>query len=83
LQGLSTDELQYIADFLGACVLESTHAANGREELAECVAHFERVRPAPTTRCDRDHKMILLMEFLCRCRIYSAVSFNSRIQMSR
>ena len=84
LQGLSTDELQYIADFLGACILESAERATGRRELAASVATFERVRPAAAASGrDRDHKMILLLEFLHRYRRYSAASINSRIQMLR
>ncbi len=99
LQGLSQDELQYIAEFLGACALESVgHAAFNREELAEGIRQFERVRSARTGRqSDREHKMILLLEYLCRANlthcslavrrgdggVYSAVSFNSRIQTLR
>ena len=84
LQGLSTDELQYIAEFLGASILESAHRAAGRGELAESIAFFERRRPAAAASArDRDHKMILLLEYLCRWRPYSAVSGNSRIQMLR
>jgi len=71
LQGLSTDELQYIAEFLGACVLESLgHSAFTRRELAEGIAHFEQVRGAPAECAgDREHKMILLLEYLCRSQL--------------
>lgn len=84
LLGLSTDELQYIAEFLGACVLESLgRSALSRRELAEGIAQFEQVRPARAVCLgDQEHKMILLLEYLCRSRIYSAV-VNSRIQMLR
>jgi len=71
LQGLSRDELQYIAEFLGACVLESSgRRAGRRRQLAEGVAHFAQLRRAPLG-CDEDqaHKMILLLEYLCRCRL--------------
>ncbi len=70
LLGLSIDELQYIAEFLGACVLESLGcAAQNRCELAEGVAHFERVRHAHGNCLrDQEHKMILLLEYLCRSR---------------
>jgi len=84
LQGLSRDELQYIAQFLGACVLESAgRAACSRDQLADGIAYFEHVRSVQNG-CLRDpeHKMILLLEYLCLCRIYSA-AFNSRIQMFR
>jgi hypothetical protein len=71
LQGLSTDELQYIADFLGACVLESLgRSACSRRELAESIAQFDQVRCAASDRPgDRQHKMILLLEYLCRTRL--------------
>ena len=71
LQGLSRDELQYIAEFLGACVLESLgRSALSRRELADGIAHFEQVRRAsPDSGRDQEHKMILLLEYLCRSRL--------------
>ena len=78
LQGLSADELNYIAEFLGSCILESNHRLGStRGQLAEDVARFERCRResvpernecarASTSLQDNDHKMILLLEFLCR-----------------
>ena len=71
LLGLSTDELQYIAEFLGACVLESAgRAAFSRRDLAEGIAQFEQVRRATLDCCDdRAHKMILLLEYLCVSRL--------------
>ena len=71
LQGLSTDELQYIAEFLGACVLESWgRAACSRSQLADGIAHFDQFRCAPTgCVSDQEHKMILLLEYLCRCKL--------------
>jgi hypothetical protein len=71
LLGLSTDELQYIAEFLGACVLESSgSSALSRREFADSIAHFEHVRRA-SADCvgDQEHKMILLLEYLCRSRL--------------
>lgn len=84
LQGLSRDELLYIAEFLGACVLESLgRAACSRGELAGGIAHFEQARSARAgCPSDREHKMILLLEYLCACN-YSAASLSSRIQMLR
>jgi len=84
LQGLSRDELQYIAEFLGACVLESEgRSALSRRELADDIAQFEQVRCAPPdSPRDREHLMILLLEYLCRSRTYSA-ALSSRIQMLR
>jgi len=70
LLGLSTDELQYIADFLGACALESVVRSTAtRRELAEHVAHFSHLRASARAAGprDRDHKMILLWEYLRRC----------------
>ncbi len=79
LQGLSADELNYIAEFLGSCILES-HQRLGetRMQLAEDVARFARcrraaapepsgTRRAPASAQDDDHKMILLLEYLSRC----------------
>jgi hypothetical protein len=71
LLGLSTDELQYIAEFLGTCVLESLgRSALSRRELAEGIAQFEQVRRARTDcPSDQEHKMILLLEYLCRSQL--------------
>jgi hypothetical protein len=51
-RGLSADELQFIAEYLGACILDGACAP---------AALAERL-PAP----DRDHKIILLLEYLCQ-----------------
>jgi hypothetical protein len=53
LQGLSSDELQFIAEYLGACILES--AGPGQGSTGYC-------QETP----DQDHKMILLLEYLRR-----------------
>jgi hypothetical protein len=69
LTGLSSDELQFIAEFLGACILESTEKGRcSRSELAERIAQFQggRLRCPPGCSEDQDHKMILLLEYLCR-----------------
>jgi hypothetical protein len=67
LKGLSCDELQYIADFLGASLLESLHACGTRAQLSQHVADFQRER-ARQGFCsdDQDRKAILLLEYLCR-----------------
>ena len=71
LLGLSTDELQYIAEFLGACILESVQPDRWtRLQLTQGIQHFDQRRHA--FPADRQHKMILLLEFLCRCDIGSA-----------
>jgi hypothetical protein len=65
LSGLSADELRFIADFQAACILESHCCCRStRAQLAARVADFQRSRGAT---CDQDHKMILLLEYLCRC----------------
>ena len=69
LVGLSSDELQFIAEFLGACILEPTENGRySRSELAERIAQFQRgrLRCAPGCSQDQDHKMIVLLEYLCR-----------------
>ena len=69
LVGLSFDELQFIAEFLGASILESTEEGRcSRSELAERIAQFQRGRRRCSSGCseDQDHKMILVLEYLCR-----------------
>ena len=69
LLGLSSDELQFIAEFLGACILESAERGRySRSELAERIAAFQRgrLRCSPGCSEDQDHKMIVLLEYLCR-----------------
>jgi hypothetical protein len=66
LMGLSFDELQFIAEYLGASILEYERERRcSRAQLAQRIAEFQRARSdAPSA--DQDHKMILLLEFLCR-----------------
>jgi hypothetical protein len=69
LAGLSADELQFIAGFLGSCVLESQQrCARNRAELAERIARFQELPAdrAPRRTTDQELKMILLLEYLCR-----------------
>jgi hypothetical protein len=69
LAGLSSDELQFIAEFLGSCVLEShVRSARTRAELADRIACFQQSRThhvCPRSP-DQELKMILLLEYLCR-----------------
>jgi hypothetical protein len=58
LEGLSSDELQFIAGYLGACILESAEPCPGSGQLSEL--------PYCGMTPDRDHKMILLLEYLRR-----------------
>ena len=60
LVGLSLDELEFIAGFLGGCILDSEAWSSGSEDPCECVSQSHLQRE------DQDHKMILLMEYLCR-----------------
>jgi hypothetical protein len=65
LVGLSADELQFIAEFIGSLILESAERCRcSRAELAERVAQFQRTRQQHSSL--DDHKMILLLEYLCR-----------------
>jgi hypothetical protein len=75
LQGLAKDELQYIAEFLGSCILESQgYYVGSRTQLVEAIKQFDRSRRAtcgasPSAASivqDQEHKMILLLEYLCR-----------------
>ena len=64
LIGLSADELQFIADFQAACILDSHCCCRStRAQLAARVAEFQQSRGSTS---DQDHKMILLLEYLCR-----------------
>ena len=68
LTGLSSDELQFIAEFLGSCVLESQlRCARNRAEFAERIARFQHTRAdrARMRSPDLELKMILLLEYLC------------------
>ena len=67
LRGLSCDELQFIASFLGACILESSTASHGPGCLCGEAAGTEWEGSTATRSAeDRDLKMILLIEYLCR-----------------
>jgi hypothetical protein len=65
VRGLSSDELQFIAGFLGACVLDASgNPCRSRAQWAERIARYQQA----STGCrsaDQEHKMILLLEFLC------------------
>ena len=66
VEGLSSDELEFIAEFLGACVLDSpgkSHAS--RAQWAERITRYQLVS-AGCRSADQEHKMILLLEYLCR-----------------
>ena len=68
LEGLSDDELRYIADFHGASLLDpNLRPAENREATALRIERFQRLNPGrgPQT----SHKMILLLEFLSLTRV--------------
>jgi hypothetical protein len=67
LLGLSADELQFLAEYLGCCILESTEAGRcSRAQLARRIAEFQSLRQGRSRlNADQEHKMILLLEFLC------------------
>jgi hypothetical protein len=69
LRGLSSDELQFIAGFLGACVLEfSGEPGLSRTQWAERISRYQQALAAHPC-CgseDQEHKMIVLLEYLCR-----------------
>lgn len=64
LEGLSRDELSYIADFFGARVLDpDLNPGATRAAAALCVQRFQQVYSSDSVaQCC--HKMILLLEFL-------------------
>jgi hypothetical protein len=68
LAGLSSDELQFIAGFLGGCILECEGWSSRSQELLAARMTQYQCMSVGRSRCqweDRDHKMILLMEYLC------------------
>jgi hypothetical protein len=71
LVGLSEDELQFIAEFIGSLILEPAERCRcSRAELAERIAKFQRTRQQHSSL--DDHKMILLLEYLCRSGLQQA-----------
>jgi len=65
LSGLSADELQFIAEFMGASILESEEPPSlAYPELPERVGQFLRARSRRAASDDQDLKTILLLEFL-------------------
>ena len=69
LAGLSSDELQFIAEFVGACILESSEDP---VRAADAV-HREQCRRMVGAGCrDREIKLILLHEYLLRSGLESA-----------
>lgn len=68
LEGLSSDELLYIADYLGARVLDPGLApGRSRHLAAETVLRYQQ--SCRGNEPVRSHKMILLLEFLKRTEL--------------
>jgi hypothetical protein len=62
LEGLSSDELRYIADFVGAsCLDPDLKPGQTRALIASCIERYQQMS-RPSSGCC--HKMILLLEFL-------------------
>jgi hypothetical protein len=72
LSGLSRDELQFIAEFVGSSILEADSCFSSRREATERVADFQRARANGPGSPDQDHKTILLLEFLRRIALQKA-----------
>ena len=69
LAGLSADELQFIAEFFGTCILVASDGnGQSRTELAVFIAQVQQTRSCCRSlrSADREHKTILLLEYLCR-----------------
>jgi hypothetical protein len=69
LLGLSSDELQFIAGFLGSCILESMGEIRcSQSDFASRVASYQQACAGCSGGKyeDQNHKMILVREYLCR-----------------
>jgi hypothetical protein len=66
--------MRFIAEFLGASVLEAgPQSGYSRAELGERIAEFQSSRTdARRSSPDLEHRMIVLLEFLCRSHIRPA-----------
>ena len=68
LAGLSFDELQFLAEFLGASILEcDCRRPRNRAHLSIRIGEFRKARRprGGAAVADQDHKIIILREFLC------------------
>lgn len=65
LQGLSTSEMEYIAEFMGCCAIEDKSPCRwSRTELSQAIERFEQSQRRSPQDCA--HRMVLLFEYLCR-----------------
>ena len=84
LRGLSLDELQFIAEFLGACILESSSLESSIPGSSEHVARgwnavhaYESQMSRASLQGGQEDKILVLREFLGRCGrrpVWSGVS---------
>ena len=63
LNGLSSDELLFIAEFFGACIVESGDSVTRTQFEVEARLASRCAHPRSA---DHDHKIILLHEYLLR-----------------
>ncbi len=82
LEGLSTDELQYIAAYFGARLLEPgpNGSEQSRDEMAHQIEQYEGKRKTPQRSNGSkispesytvSHRMIVLLEYLSACNMRS------------
>lgn len=64
LHGLSADELQFLAEFLGSSILEGQDC--GRPPLARLSEFLQCACQGRGQAADWNHKMLVLLEFLGR-----------------
>jgi hypothetical protein len=75
LLGLSSDELQFIAEYLGACILEcQMRCATGGVRFTQ--------HASPDVSADRELKMILLREYICRAGVKGLPASAPRYAMN-
>ena len=73
LEGLSGDELRYIAAYLGARILDPTlNPVASRDLTAECIERFQRAAACRASHRNIEHKMIVLLEYLTMSELKTA-----------
>ena len=81
LEGLSSDELRYIADYFGAVVLEpELQPSSDRAMAARRVERFQQMSAGDSLgrTPHMSHKMILLLEFLGLAQRPESKPFSAR-----
>ena len=81
LEGLSTDELRYIAAYFGTRVVDPglPPPSQNRNQIAQSIERYEDAKKSPEPKtagrdscCSRDkvaHQMIVLLEYLSVCSL--------------